>query len=359
MGKQDDIQIQKLRGQQLRNLLVQSRSVALVKSGQALSLRPDIIRNVYWAEELGKLVDAVGAFSDVEAMKIIREELRDLRRRLEVTKKSWKGTRKENFGSSRLKKLVETDDILSLFEFYNDYKSVASASIGQVYKARIRRGPQLEAAIGKEEAARWGGKLVAVKVQRPDVEQSASLDMYLLRRTAMWLDKVRGGDLPKVADAFGMQLFGELDYVREANNCERFRDLYGDWEDIRVPAPCTPLTRKRVLVMEWIDGEKGPWPGDDGLNMVSIGLRCSVDQLMTTGLFHSDPHRGNLLKTTDKKLALIDFGMMSDIDEEFRYGLFGLVIGLQNKDISLVTENLLKVSSKTFDRFLRTRINRS
>ncbi len=346
MGRQDDVRIQKRRGEQLRNHLVQSRSVALVKSGQALSLRPDIIRNVYWAEELGKLVDAVGAFSDIEAMKIMRRELGDLRRRLEVTKKSWKATSKTiSYGSNQLKKFVETDDILSLFEFYNDYKAVASASIGQVYKARIRRGPQLEAAIGKEEAARWGGKIVAIKVQRPDVEQSASLDMYLLRRTAMWLDKVRGGDLPKVADAFGMQLFGELDYVREANNCERFRDLYGDWEDIRVPAPCTPLTRKRVLVMEWIDGEKGPWLGDDGLNMVSIGLRCSVDQLMTTGLFHSDPHRGNLLKTPDNKLALIDFGMMSDIDEEFRYGLFGLVIGLQNKDISLVTENLLKVST--------------
>lgn len=64
---------------------------------------------------------------------------------------------------------------------------------------------------------------------------------------------------------------------------------------------------------------------------------------MTTGLFHADPHRGNLLKTTDGKLAFIDFGMMADIDEEDRYGLFGLLIGLQNKDLPLVTENLLKV----------------
>ena len=58
----------------------------------------------------------------------------------------------------------------------------------------------------------------------------------------------------------------------------------------------------------------------------------------------TDPHRGNLLKTSDGKLAFIDFGMMADIDEADRYGLFGLVIGLQNKDIPLVTENLLKVS---------------
>ena len=95
--------------------------------------------------------------------------------------------------------------------------------------------------------------------------------------------------------------------------------------------------------MEWVEGKKGPWPGKDGIKMVRTGLKCSVDQLMTTGLFHSDPHRGNLLQTPDNNLAFIDFGMMADISEEERYGLFGLVIGLQNKDIPLVTENLLKL----------------
>jgi predicted unusual protein kinase regulating ubiquinone biosynthesis (AarF/ABC1/UbiB family) len=165
-----------------------------------------------------------------------------------------------------------------------------------VYKAKIRKGPQLEAAIGPKQASIWGGKMVAIKVQRPDVEASASLDMYLLRRTAMWLSKVRGGNLPKVADAFGMQLFGELDYIREANNGERFRELYGYWDNIVIPASCTALTRRRVLVQAWVEGEKGPWEGQDGIDMVTYGLKCSVDQLMTTGLFHADPHRGILVK---------------------------------------------------------------
>ena len=172
---------------------------------------------------------------------------------------------------------------------------MASASIGQVYKARIRGGPELEAAIGKPAAAKWGGKIVAVKVQRPDVAASAAMDMYLIRRSAMWLSKFRGGDLPSIADQFGLQLFGELDYVREANNCDRFRELYGDWDNVVVPAACTALTRKRVLVMEWVEGEKGPWPGDTGISMVRTGLKCSVDQLMHTGLFHADPHRGEKL----------------------------------------------------------------
>jgi aarF domain-containing kinase len=78
-----------------------------------------------------------------------------------------------------------------------------------------------------------------------------------------------------------MQLFGELDYVREANNCERFRELYGGWKNVMVPDVCTALTRKKVLVMEWVDGQKGPWPGDDGIKMVRIGLKCSVDQLVS------------------------------------------------------------------------------
>lgn len=167
-----------------------------------MSLRPDIIRNKIWAEELGKLVDAVGAFDDEEAMKIMKQELSDLQPRMKVTRNSWKEgfKKRKSLARTKLEKVVAADPILSLFEFTNDNKAVASASIGQVYKAKLRRGPQLEAAIGKEEAAKWGGKLVAVKVQRPDVEASASLDMYLLRRTAMWLSKMRGGGLPDIAD---------------------------------------------------------------------------------------------------------------------------------------------------------------
>jgi predicted unusual protein kinase regulating ubiquinone biosynthesis (AarF/ABC1/UbiB family) len=225
LGIADDENVQRKRGTELRNHLVNSGSVALVKSGQALSLRPDLIRNKIWAEELGKLVDAVGSFSDMDAMKIMKKELADLAPRLEVTRKEWEPqakARRRTGKMSGVEAMVESDSVLSLFEFTNNNRAVASASIGQVYKARIREGPALEQAIGKEAAQEWGGKTVAIKVQRPDAEESASLDMYLLRRTAMWLSKVRGGDLPQVADAFGMQLFGELDYVREANNCERF-----------------------------------------------------------------------------------------------------------------------------------------
>jgi predicted unusual protein kinase regulating ubiquinone biosynthesis (AarF/ABC1/UbiB family) len=336
--------VQRKRGEELRNHLVRSRSVALIKSGQALSLRPDLLKSKIWAEELGKLVDEVGSFPDIDAMSIMREELSDLLPRLKNVKRNDATTKKstERKGrTTRLQRLVESDPILSLFEFYNDFRVVASASIGQVYKARLKRGPALEAILGKSEAAKWGGKTVAIKIQRPDVAASAALDMYLIRRTAMWLSKVRGGDVVAIADTFGMQLFGELDYVRESKNCERFRELYGAWEDVVVPSACTTLTRKKVLILEWVEGTKGPWMGSDGIEMVRIGLRCSTDQLLRTGLFHADPHKGNLLRTPKGHLAIIDYGMMADIPESDRYGLIGLVLGLKNKDIALATENLL------------------
>eukprot|EP00548_Thalassiothrix_antarctica_P010160 CAMPEP_0194152572 /NCGR_PEP_ID=MMETSP0152-20130528/53072_1 /TAXON_ID=1049557 /ORGANISM="Thalassiothrix antarctica, Strain L6-D1" /LENGTH=706 /DNA_ID=CAMNT_0038857209 /DNA_START=491 /DNA_END=2611 /DNA_ORIENTATION=- len=353
LNREKNENIQRRRGEELREHLVRSGSVAFIKSGQALSLRPDLIRNPIWAEELGKLVDAVGSFSDVAAVNILRGELdKDLSPRLraaDLPQPRVHGGKKDKC-LTKLQSMLEKDPILRLFDFDNGGHAIASASIGQVYKARIRRGTALEIAIGQKEADRWGGKMVAIKIQREDAEASASLDMYLLRRAAMWFSMFRGGDLPAIADQFGMQLFGELDYVREANNCNRFRDLYGHWPDISVPTPCTPLTRKKVLVMEWVDGVKGPWVDGKGLEMVRIGLKCSVNQLMSTGLFHADPHRGNLLMTgsssmgsDDDKLAFIDFGMMADVSEEERYGLVGLVIGLQNKDLPLITENLLKL----------------
>jgi len=279
--------VERKRGAELRMHLVRSRSVALIKSGQALSLRPDLLKSKIWAEELGKLVDEVGSFPDLEAMKIMQEELSDLLPRIRPAKPVESSAKKKYTGkvtkSTRLIRLVENDPVLSLFEFYNDCRVIASASIGQVYKARIRRGAALEAAIGKAEAAKWGGKTVAIKIQRPDVAASASLDMYLIRRTAMWLSKFRGGDIVAIADTFGLQLFGELDYVREAKNCEQFRELYGNWDDVVVPPACPSLTRKKVLVMEWVDGAKGPWKGPDGIEMVRIGLRCSTDQLLRSG----------------------------------------------------------------------------
>ena len=229
--------------------------------------------------------------------------------------------------------------------------SVASASIGQVYRGRIKPSNMLTNAIGEVEASKWVNKRVAIKVQRSTAADSVALDMYLIRRASEWLNKFRGGNIPLLADELGKQLFGELNYNQEAESCELFGKLYRDFSGGRVVVPraCLPLTRKKVMVMEWVDGEKGPWINEFGseesrnvgLDIVRLGIKCSVSQLLETGFFHGDPHRGNLLKTPDNKLAFIDFGNMYYVTAEERYGLIGLVFGLQNKDLNLITENLL------------------
>ena len=126
--------------------LVRSKSVALIKSGQALSLRPDLLKKKIWAEELGKLVDEVGSFPDIDALNIMREELSDLLPRVKNAsidakklkqKKKASSTGSKSVKKTRLTKLVENDPILSLFEFYNDCRVVASASIGQVVRGMI------------------------------------------------------------------------------------------------------------------------------------------------------------------------------------------------------------------------------
>ena len=131
--------VERKRGVELRGHFVRSKSVALIKSGQALSLRSDLLKSKIWAEELGKLVDEVGSFPDLEAMNIMRDELSDilpavknarLKQEEQLPKKQ--KTRQKWSSAGKLTRLVENDPILSMFEFYNDVRTVASASIGQV-----------------------------------------------------------------------------------------------------------------------------------------------------------------------------------------------------------------------------------
>ncbi len=139
----DDEGVERKRGEELRGHLVRSKSVALIKSGQALSLRPDLLKSKIWAEELGKLVDEVGSFPDLEAMNIMREELSDLMPRIKDAKRieSSNSRLTPGTGKTRLSRLVESDPLLQMFEFYNDCRVIASASIGQVVRHWLKRAP--------------------------------------------------------------------------------------------------------------------------------------------------------------------------------------------------------------------------
>jgi aarF domain-containing kinase len=176
---------------------------------------------------------------------------------------------------------VQVEDIFSEIS----PEPVAAASLGQVYKARLRST----------------NELVAVKVQRPSIGDSIALDMFLVRKAAGWLDRnteLLSTDLVPLVDEFAKRLFGELDYVAEGHHAERFAELYGGLPRVRVPKIHWDYVARRVLVMEWIDGVKltdERAMAERGLlvtDFVDVGIECSLRQLLEHGYFHADPHPG-------------------------------------------------------------------
>ncbi|MEW6493679.1 MAG: AarF/ABC1/UbiB kinase family protein, partial [Cyanobacteriota bacterium] len=285
---------------QLRKILTKL-GPAYIKVGQALSTRPDLVPPVF-LEELALLQDQLPPFPNEVAYQFIEEEL---------------GAQPEKIYAEL------TPD------------PVAAASLGQVYKGKLKTG-----------------ETVAVKVQRPGLAKRIALDIYILRRLAQWaqnnLKQVRS-DLVAIMDEFGTRIFEEMDYTQEGRNAERFSELYGHLQDIYVPKIYWQYTGRRVLTMEWINGTKLTnmegikVQGVDARHLIDMGVQCSLRQLLEHGFFHADPHPGNLLATPDGKLAYLDFGMMSEVKPYQRYGLIEAVVHLVNRDFAGLANDYVKL----------------
>ncbi len=284
------------RAEQLRELLCWAGPTYL-KIGQAIGNRPDIVGLVY-SSALQTLVDDVGTFESGIAQAIVCDQL----------------------------------GIGSLSEVFSEFEeeAMASASLGQVHKARLR------------DSGDW----VAVKVQRPLLRNTAPLDVYVLRRLAAYAKKTftLRSNLVGIVDEFASRLWEELDYTREANNMDRFRELYAD-ENIYVPRVYRQYTTERVLTMEWIDGDKPPWlPREDARRLINIGVQCSLRQLLEQGLLHADPHIGNLLRKRDtKQLVYLDFGMCITLPKETRNTLIAAIVRLINRDYGRLADDFVKL----------------
>ncbi|KAK7373359.1 hypothetical protein VNO80_06765 [Phaseolus coccineus] len=262
-----------------------------VKLGQGLSTRPDICPPEY-LEELSELQDGLPTFPDEEAFACIERELG-----------------------------LSLDSIFSSIS----PSPIAAASLGQVYKAQLK----------------YSGRLVAVKVQRPGIEEAIGLDFYLIRGLGFFINKyvdIITSDVVALIDEFARRVFQELNYVQEGQNARRFKKLYADKEDICVPDVFWDYTSAKVLTMDWVDGvklneqEAIERQGLKVLDLVNTGIQCSLRQLLEYGYFHADPHPGNLLATPEGKLAFLDFGMMSETPEEARSAIIGHVVHLVNRD---------------------------
>lgn len=266
---------------------------AIIKGGQALASRPDLLPSEY-LDELQKLQDDVPRYANELAFATVEEEL---------------GTPFED-----VFELVGTEP-------------VAAASIGQVYKARLLSN----------------GDTVALKIQRPGCEDIIALDLYVLRwwsgvYNALFKLLKRDIDLQSVIDDFGELIYREIDYVAEAANAQRFSELYAGVTDVFVPKVYSELTTRKVLTMEWVDGFRLT----DNASLESYGLdkkklvdtlvQCSLRQILENGFFHADPHAGNLLATKDGRLCYLDFGMMSYAAASQRNGFVLAVVHIVNRD---------------------------
>jgi predicted unusual protein kinase regulating ubiquinone biosynthesis (AarF/ABC1/UbiB family) len=274
---------------------------AFIKAGQALSTRPDIVPPVL-LEELAQLQDQLPGFDSALAMACIEEDLG-----------------------------APVGDVFTSLE----KEPISAASLGQVHRGVLK-----------------GGQKVAVKVQRPGLREQITLDLYIVRNIASWLNKnVRliRSDLVGLIDELGTRVFEEMDYMNEAANAERFKQLHSHNPHIAVPSIYHQATSRRVLTMEWIDGvkltnlEAVKAIGVDPDAMVTIGVNCSLQQLLEHGFFHADPHPGNLLALADGRLAYLDFGMMSSISREARTGLIQAVVHLVNRDFGSLSKDFVNL----------------
>lgn len=292
----------KRRATELRDMLTRL-GPTFIKAGQVLANRPDILREDYM-NELIVLQDDVPPFSDEEAFKILEMQLG--------------------------RPLGEVFSSIS-------EQPVAAASLGQVYKGVLRDT----------------GESVAVKIQRPGVEPIIYRDLFIFRAIAKMLNPFAlarlGCNAELIVDEFGEKLLEELDYVQEARNLEDFRGNFMNDEYVKIPWVRRDLSGPKVLVMEWIDGIRCTDVAQlksSGINLdefIRVGVVSGLRQLLEFGLFHGDPHPGNIFAMKDGRIAYVDFGNVAELSQTNKEVLIDAVVHAVNKDYQAMAQDFIKL----------------
>jgi predicted unusual protein kinase regulating ubiquinone biosynthesis (AarF/ABC1/UbiB family) len=273
-----------------------------IKIGQAMATRADLLPLAY-IKELSTLLDEVPAVPNEVAFGIIERELGAPMRELY---RQWEPT------------------------------PVAAASLGQVYRAWLPTG-----------------ELVAIKVQRPGLEQTINFDLAVLRRIAALLARyprlIRGVDWEGTLDEFATVIFEEMDYLQEGRNAEVFRENFKDWPDVHVPRIWWSHSSPRVLTMEFIEGTKLldlPGLAARGIDppaIVRLVARTYLKQLLEDGYFHADPHPGNLRIMPDGRLAFFDFGMVGRITPKLQGLMIDAFFHIVERDVKGLTQDMINL----------------
>jgi ubiquinone biosynthesis protein len=274
-----------------------------IKLGQILSNRPDIIPEAL-VKEFEKLQDQVPPFEFAQAKIIVERE-----------------TGKK---------------ITDIFEEFNE-TPMASASIGQVYKAKLRTGEE-----------------VVVKVQRPDVAETIALDLGIIKeavkRADRYLKKQGVLNAEEVVRVFDRAITKELDYLNEARNIDRFRATYKHRTDFYVPKAYREYSTNKVLIMEFMNGCKitdvkqlKEW-GLSPARIVEKGMDIYLSQIFEFGYFHGDPHPGNILVNEEGTIILLDFGMVGQLMKKDKYAFAGIFIAMSRHDAREMANQLRKLA---------------
>jgi len=244
-----------------------------VKLGQILSTRPDLLPPDICAE-LEDLQDRVDTLPFDQMVPVIQESLH-----------------------------APVDELFA--EFGRD--PLAAASLSQVYRARMRSGEQ-----------------VAVKVQRPGIENVIEADLRLMRSIAEWVvehvEDLDWIDPIGIVDEFSRSIRRELDFTIEAHVIEQFRQNFAEAAEVLVPATFPDLCGTRVLTMGWVDGirvdalDRYAERGCDPRVVAASGCDVLCVQVFKHRLFHADPHPGNMLVTRDNQIAFLDYGMVGHLE---------------------------------------------
>ncbi len=276
---------------------------AFIKLGQALSMRPDFV-SVKFINELSKLQDMVPPCDFPEIKATIESEF--------------------NLG------------INEIFDFF-DTTPIASASIGQVYKARLKDGRE-----------------VAVKVQRPGLDNLVATDLGIMYHLASVIEnnitEISFLRPIKIVEEFSRIIAKELDYNIEASHLERFAQNFTDDPTIHIPEVYRALTAKRVLTMEYLNGTKVSdiarldKAGVDKKRITGCGANLLLKQIFDHGFFHSDPHSGNIFILENNVIGMLDFGQVGAVDQQSREDFVDLIDSVVHQNSFKATRQLLKIT---------------
>lgn len=273
-----------------------------IKLGQLLSTRPDILPPEY-IDELTQLQDRVPPAPWSDAKAVIESEL---------------------------------GPVENAYDSF-DTESISGASLGQVYTAE------------------FDGDTVAVKIRRPDIESLVNTDLRVIKFSVPLLvpfvDKSQAFSLETLADEFSRVIRQEMDYEREASMLREIRENFDDNDDVRVPTVVDERSTGRVLTMEYVDGTKITEIDEisaldvDRTQLAETLQQAYFEMIITHGVFHADPHPGNLAVKPDGTLVLYDFGMSGRVDPFVQDRIVDFYIAIANRNTDAILDALIEMGT--------------